>query len=252
MKPIKHDGVIASYTRYALILAACLGSCGLGTPIMAKQIRDENLNQKPPISPTAIPAGSSYFEFDLESASPGKAVEQPELILPVKNPYAVRIETNANVDIPAAIKELESITSGVITGMVYDVTGRADGTTLLAEQGITLDYHQPLSQANVYLAQYTPVIGGTPSDITQYRLLTVIDIADLQTTMTQSWDKTIAGNRLTEYLMIVGILVTLLLTSRGNQAMTVRDTRRSSRILFNSVVILSSGAALAYAAMSLI
>nr|MCS5582270.1 hypothetical protein [Pseudomonadales bacterium] len=64
-------------------------------------------------------------------------------------------------------------------------------------------------------------------------------------------DKTMARNRLTEYLMIVGILVTLLLTSRGNQTMTARDTRRSSRILFNSAVILSSCAALAYAAMSL-
>ena len=258
MKPIKHDCVTASLTRNALLLGACLGSLVLGTQIIAKQIPDENLNPKPPISPTTIPAGSSYFEFDLESARPGKAVEQPELILPVKNPYAVRIETTANVDIPAAIKELESITSGVITGMVYDVTGHKDEpgkpwnvTKWLALQGITLDYHQPLSKANVYLAQYTPVISGTPSDITQYRLLTVIDVADIQALMTQAWDKTMARNRLTEYLMIVGILVTLLLTSRGNQAMTARDTRRSSRILFNSAVILSSCAALAIAAMSL-
>ena len=61
-----------------------------------------------------------------------------------------------------------------------------------------------------------------------------------------------SGNRLTEYLMMVGILVTLLLTTRVNQAMTARNTRRSSRILINSAVILSGAAALAYATMSLI
>ena len=145
MKRVRHHAIIASCTRYAWLLVICLGCYGPGASILAKQIQDENLNPKPRISPTSIPAGSSYFEFDLESAMPGKAVDQPELVLPVKNPYAVRIETNANIDISGAIKELESLTSGLITGMVYEVTGRADGTTILAEQGIQLAIRHPIS-----------------------------------------------------------------------------------------------------------
>ncbi len=189
--------------------------------------------RKATIMTSAIPAGSTFYDFDLATGKKGAIVEQPQLVLPINNRYARRIETTAKVEFTTAIIELEQQTTELITTAASDITSDPLAIEFFYAQGMNLDPRRSLLKSNVYVAEYTPVVNGQPSDITQYRLFTVVDVSPQHLQMQQAWRDSHILQRLIKFCAIAGTTVLTLLVYRGNQIMIVRKTSPTKRLLFN-------------------
>ncbi len=188
--------------------------------------------RKATIMTSAIPAGSTFYDFDLATGKKGALVEQPQLVLPINNRYARRIETTAKVEFTTAIIELEQQTTELITTAASDITSDPLAIEFFYAQGMNLDPRRSLLKSNVYVAEYTPVVNGQPSDITQYRLFTVVDVSPQHLQMQQAWRDSHILQRLIKFCAVAGTTVLTLLVYRGNQIMIVRKTSPTKRLLF--------------------
>ena len=205
--------------------------------------------QRKPTNPTsASPAGSTFYDFNLVTGEKGEIVEQPQLVLPINNRYARRIETTAKVEFTTAIKELEKQTTELITTAANDITLDPMALEFFQSQGMKLDPRHSLLQSNVYAAEYTPVVEGQPSDITQYRLFTVVDVSPLHLQMQQAWRDSHILRRLIKFFAVAGTTVVTLLVYRGNQIMTAQKTSTTKRLVFNITAWTASVSALAFLA----
>jgi hypothetical protein len=205
--------------------------------------------QRKPINPiSAIPAGSTFYDFDLVMGEKGKIVEQPQLVLPINNRYARRIETTAKVEFTTAIKELEQQTTELITTAANDITSDPLAIEFFHSQGMKLDPRHSLLKSNVYVAEYTPVLEGQPSDITQYRLFTVVDVSPQHLQMQQAWRDSHILQRLIKFFAVAGTTVMTLLVFRGNQIMLAQKTSTTKRFVFNITAWTTSVSALAFLA----
>ena len=180
-------------------------------------------------STSAIPPGSTFYDFNLATGEKGAIVEQPQLVLPIDNRYVRRIETTAKVEFTTAIDELEQQTTELITTAANDITSDPMAIEFFRAQGMELDPRYSLLKSNVYVAEYTPVIDGKPSDITQYRLFTVVDVSTQHLQMQQAWRDSHILRRLIKFLAVAGTTVLTLLTFRGNQIMISRKTSSTKR-----------------------
>ena len=237
-----HMVLVASPILFALVLVA---TSLAPAPNLADGSRA--ITERPkPINPTsAIPAGSIFYEFDLTTGEKGKVVEQPLLVLPIHNRYARRIETTAKVEFTTAIKELEQQTTKLITTAACDITSDPVAIEFFHSQGIKLDPRRSLLKSSIYVAEYTPVIDGQRSDITQYRLFTVVDVSEQHLQMQQTWRDSHILQRLIKFCAVAGATVVTLLVYRGNQIMIVRKTSLTKRLSFNITAWTTSLCALA-------
>jgi len=199
-------------------------------------------------STSAIPPGSTFYDFNLATGEKGAIVEQPQLVLPIDNRYVRRIETTAKVEFTTAIDELEQQTTELITTAANDITSDPMAIEFFRAQGMELDPRYSLLKSNVYVAEYTPVIDGKPSDITQYRLFTVVDVSTQHLQMQQAWRDSHILRRLIKFLAVAGTTVLTLLTFRGNQIMISRKTSSTKRLFFNITTWTTSVSALAFLA----
>ena len=204
--------------------------------------------RKPTIAISAIPPGSIFYDFDLATEKKGGIVEQPQLVLPINNRYVRRIETTAKVEFTTAIKELEQQTTKFITTTASDITSDSGALEFFQSQGMKLDPRSSLLKSNVYVAEYTPEIDGQPSDITQYRLFTVVDVSEQHLQMQQAWRDSHVLKRLIKFCAIAGTTVLTLLVYRSNQIMVVRKTSPAKRFVFNTTTWATSVSALAFLA----
>jgi hypothetical protein len=199
-------------------------------------------------SPSAIPPGSTFYDFDLATGEKGAIVEQPQLVLPINNRYVRRIETTAKVEFATAIYELEQQTTELITTAASDITSDPMAIEFFHAQGMELDPRYSLLKSNVYVAEYTPVIDGKPSDITQYRLFTVVDVSTQHLQMQQVWRDFHILQRLIKFFAVAGTTVLTLLVFRGNQIMITQKTSSTKRFFFNITTWTTSVSALAFLA----
>jgi len=196
---------------------------------------------------SAIPAGSTFYDFDLATEKKGAIVEQPQLVLPINNRYARRIETTAKVEFTTAIIELEQLTTELITTAASDITSDPLAIKSFYDQGM-MDPRRSLLKSNVYVAEYTPVVKGQPSDITNYRLFTVVDASPQHLQMQQAWHDSHILQRLIQFCAVAGTTVLTLLVYRGNQIMIVRKTSLTNRLLFTITASTTSLSAVAFLA----
>lgn len=202
-----------------------------------------------PINPiSAIPAGSTFYDFDLVTEKKGEIVEQPQLLLPINKRYARRIETTAKVEFTTAIKELEQQTIKLITTAASGITSDPAAIEFFHSQGIKLDPRHSLLKSSIYVAEYTPVVDDQPSDITQYRLFTVVDVSEQHLQMQQAWRDSHILRRLIKFCAVAGTIVVTLLVYRGNQIMIAGKTALTKRLLFNTTAWTTSVSALAFLA----
>ena len=204
--------------------------------------------RKPTNSTSAIPPGSTFYDFDLTTGEKGALVEHPQLVLPINNRYVRRIETTAKVEFTSAIDELEQQTTELITTAASDITSDPMAIEFFHAQGMELDPRHSLLESNVYVAEYTPVIDGRPSDITQYRLFTVVDVSTQHTQMQQAWRDSHILQRLIKFFAVAGTTVLTLLVFRGNQIMIAQKTSSTKRLLFNITTWTTSVSAVAWLA----
>jgi hypothetical protein len=197
---------------------------------------------------STIPAGSTFYDFDLATQEKGAIVEQPQLVLPINNRYARRIETTAKVEFTTAILELEQQTTKLITTAASDITSGPLAIEFFYAQGLNLDPRHSLLESHVYVAEYTPVIDGRPSDITQYRLFTVVDVSQQHLQMQQAWRDSHILQRLIKFCAVAGTTVLTLLVFRGNQIMIAQKTSSTKRLLFNITTWTTSVSAVAWLA----
>ena len=217
-----------------ILLAVVLVVTSLSpAPSLTDGSRTITERRKATIMTSAIPAGSTFYDFDLATGKKGAIVEQPQLVLPINNRYARRIETTAKVEFTTAIIELEQQTTELITTAASDITSDPLAIEFFYAQGMNLDPRRSLLKSNVYVAEYTPVVNGQPSDITQYRLFTVVDVSPQHLQMQQAWRDSHILQRLIKFCAIAGTTVLTLLVYRGNQIMIVRKTSPTKRLLFN-------------------
>lgn len=204
--------------------------------------------RKPTTSTSSIPPGSTFYDFDLATGKKGAIVEQPQLVLPINNRYVRRIETSAKVEFATAIDELEQQTTELISTAATDITSDPLAIEFFHRQAIELDPRHSLLKSNVYVAEYTPVIDGRPSDITQYRLFTVVDVSTQHTQMQQAWRDSHILQRLIKFFAVAGTTVLTLLVFRGNQIMIAQKTSSTKRLFFNITTWATSVSALAFLA----
>jgi len=204
--------------------------------------------RKPTNSTSAIPPGSTFYDFDLTTGKKGAIVEQPQLVLPINNRYVRRIETTAKVEFTTAIDELERQTTELITTAASDITSDPMAVEFFHAQGMELDPRHSLLKSNVYVAEYTPVIEGKPSDITQYRLFTVVDVSTQHLQMQQAWRDSHILQRLIKFFAIAGTTGLTLLVFRGNQIMIAQKTSSTKRLFFNITTWTTSVSALVFLA----
>ena len=204
--------------------------------------------RKPTIAISAIPPGSIFYDFDLATEKKGEIVEQPQLVLPINNRYVRRIETTAKVEFTTAIKDLEQQTTKLITTAACDITSDPVAIEFFHSQEIKLDPRRSLLKSSIYVAEYTPVIDGQRSDITQYRLFTVVDVSEQHLQMQQTWRDSHILQRLIKFCAVAGATVVTLLVCRGNQIMIVRKTSLTKRLSFNITAWATSLSALVFLA----
>ena len=224
-----------------ILLAVILVVTSLASAPSLTNDRSTITERRKPTNPTsAIPAGSTFYDFDLVAEEKGAIVEQPKLVLPINNRYARRIETTAKVDFTTAIRELKQQTAKLITAAASDITSDPLAINFFHSEGIPLDPHHSLLKSNVYVAEYTPVIDGHPSDITQYRLFTVVDVSPQHLQMQQAWRDSHILKRLIKFCAVAGTTVVTLLVCRGNQIMIAQKTSTTKRLIFNASAWITS------------
>jgi len=179
-----------------------------------------------------------FFRFDMENQQKGASIDQPELVLPNGNSYAMRIESDLAVDIPAASEKFLDEVDVAINRVIEEVTGgHLEGRKILYQKGLEIDPLEIAQSSDVFLQQHTPIIGGEPSKISNYHLIAVIDLKPLQSQMQQMWNEVMLGERLVQYIMIASIVLIILFLFRGNQVMRHRDTNRTIRIVVNMSIL---------------
>lgn len=179
-----------------------------------------------------------FFRFNLESQRKGASVKQPELVLPNGNPYAMRIESELAVDIPAVTEKFLNEVDVAINKVIDDVTGgHLEGRILLQQKGLKIDPLEIAKSSDVFLQQHTPILGVQTSKISNYHLIAVVDLKPLQSQMQQLWNEVMLGERLVQYIMIASIVLIILFLLRGNQVMRHRDTNRAIRIVVNVSIL---------------
>jgi hypothetical protein len=92
------------------------------------------------------------------------------------------------------------------------------------------------------------VVNGQPSDITQYRLFTVVDVSPQHLQMQQAWRDSHILQRLIKFCAVAGTTVLTLLVYRGNQIMIAQKTSPTKRLLFNITAWTTSLSAVAWLA----
>ena len=113
-----------------------------------------------------------FFKFDLKNRAIGSVVKQPELVLPNGNSYAQRVESDLSIDIPGVTENFLVKVDAAIDSVITDVTNNPlDGRTLLEQKGLKIDPLAIASSSDVFLQQYTPIVGGQSSNITNYHLV---------------------------------------------------------------------------------
>ena len=248
-KPINvmrvHLVLMASPILFALVLVA---TSLTPAPSLTDGNRAITERSKATNPTSAIPAGSTFYDFDLATEKKGAIVEQPQLVLPINNRYARRIETTAKVEFTTAIIELEQQTTELITTAASDITSDPLAIEFFYAQGMNLDPRRSLLKSNVYVAEYTPVVNGQPSDITQYRLFTVVDVSPQHLQMQQAWRDSQILQRLIKFCVVAGATVLTLLVYRGNQIMIAQKTSPTKRLLFNITAWTTSLSAVAWLA----
>ncbi|MBA63479.1 MAG: hypothetical protein CMJ76_14070 [Planctomycetaceae bacterium] len=181
-----------------------------------------------------------FFQFDLKSKSKRQAIQQPELILPNGNSYAVRIESDLSVDISGVTENFIAKVDAAIGDIIDSVTGdHIDGRVLLEQRGFKFDPLYIANSNDIFLQQYTPIIGGQSSNITNYHLIAIVDFKPMQTEISHVWGEIMLGERLIQYIMIASIVLIILFTLRGNQVMRNRDTHPTIRIFINVVILVT-------------
>ena len=240
-----HMVLVASPILFALVLVA---TSLAPAPNLADGSRAITEQHKPTNPTSAIPPGSIFYDFDLTTGEKGEVVEQPLLVLPINNRYARRIETTAKVEFTTAIKDLEQQTTKLITTAACDITSDPVAIEFFHSQGIKLDPRRSLLKSRIYVAEYTPVIDGQRSDITQYRLFTVVDVSEQHLQMQQTWRDSHILQRLIKFCAVAGATVVTLLVYRGNQIMIVRKTSLTKRLSFNITAWATSLSALVFLA----
>ena len=198
--------------------------------------------------PSAIPPGSNVYDFDLATKKKGALVEDVKDEKWSTKRYARRIETTAKVEFTTAIIELEQQTTELITTAASDITSDPLAIEFFHSQGMKLDNPRSFWEYNVYVAEYTPVVNGQPSDITQYRLFTYVDVSPQHLQMQQAWRDSHILQRLIKFCAIAGTTVLTLLVYRGNQIMIVRKTSPTKRLLFIITAWATSFSAVAFLA----
>ncbi|MFP6588519.1 MAG: hypothetical protein VB814_12770 [Pirellulaceae bacterium] len=248
-KPINVMRVHLVLMASPILLAVVLVVTSLSpAPSLTDGSRAITERRKATIMTSAIPAGSTFYDFDLATQEKGAIVEQPQLVLPINNRYARRIETTAKVEFTTAIIELEQQTTELITTAASDITSDPLAIEFFYAQGMNLDPRRSLLKSNVYVAEYTPVVNGQPSDITQYRLFTVVDVSPQHLQMQQAWRDSQILQRLIKFCAVAGTTVLTLLVYRGNQIMIAQKTSPTTRLLFNITAWTTSFSAVAFLA----
>ena len=240
-----HMVLVASPILLALVLVA---TSPAPAPSLTADSRAITERRKPTNPTSAIPAGSTFYDFDLATEKKGEIAEQPQLVLPINTRYARRIETAAKVEFTTAIKELEQQTTELINIAASDITSDPMAIEFFHSQGMKLDPRRSLLESNVYVAEYTPVVDGQPSDITQYRLFTVVDVSAQHAQMQQAWRDSNILQQLIKFCAIAGTTVVTLLVYRGNQIMIVRKTSLTKRLFFNITAWTTSASVVAFLA----
>ncbi len=193
-----------------------------------------------------------YYPFDLEKNTKGNSVEQPELVLPTGNAYALRIESDLSIDLPSVEASFLAKVDAAVNSIIDEVTGNhINGRSLLEERGLQIDLVELVAPSDVYLQEHTPILSGQPSNITNYHLIAIVDLKPLQAEMKQLWREVMLGERLVQYIMIASVVLIILFLFRGNQVMRSRDTNRAIRLTVNSAILIATIAALAGIAMML-
>jgi len=189
-------------------------------------------------STTSTENEPKFFRFNLETQQKGASVKQPELVLPNGNPYAMRIESELAVDIPAVTEKFLDEVDVAINKVIDEVTGgHLEGRILLQQKGLEIDPLEISKSSDVFLQQHTPILGGQASKISNYHLIAVVDLKPLQSQMQQLWNEVMLGERLVQYIMIASIVLIILFLFRGNQVMRRRDTNRAIRIVVNVSIL---------------
>lgn len=182
-----------------------------------------------------------FSRFDVESKTKVGIVNQPELILPNGNSYAVRIESDLSVDISGVTKNFLGKIDNAINGVIDEVTGgHLDGRVLLEQRGLQLDPLTIAKSSDVFLQQHTPILGGKASNITNYHLIAIIDLKPIQAEISHRWGEVVLGERLVQYIMIASVVLIVLFVLRGNQVMRTRDTNPSIRIVINVAILIAT------------
>ena len=212
-------------------------------------VAQESVRVKSDTSQTNSP---KYYQFDLEKNRKGSLIEQPELVLPTGNAYALRIESDLSVDLPGVKTSFLSKVDAAVNNIINEVTGNhLNGRKLLEERGLQIDLIELVAPSDTYLQEHTPILAGQPSNITNYHLIAIVDFKPLQAEMKQLWREVMLGDRLVQYIMIASIVLIILFLFRGNQVMRSRDTNRTIRLIVNSAILIATIAALAGVAMML-
>ena len=193
-----------------------------------------------------------FFKFDLKNEAIGSVVKQPELVLPNGNSYALRIESDLSIDIPGVTENFIAKVDAAIDSVIAEVTNSPlDGRTLLEQKGLNIDPLAIASSSDVFLQQYTPIVGGQSSNITNYHLVAIIDLKPLQAEMNYLWGEVLLGERLIQYIMIASVVLIILFLLRGNQVMRSRNTHRPIRIIINVIILITTLTTLAIIATML-
>lgn len=193
-----------------------------------------------------------FFKFDLKNEAIGSVVKQPELVLPNGNSYALRIESDLSIDIPGVTENFIAKVDAAIDSVIAEVTNSPlDGRTLLEQKGLNIDPLAIASSSDVFLQQYTPIVGGQSSNITNYHLVAIIDLKPLQAEMHYLWGEVLLGERLIQYIMIASVVLIILFLLRGNQVMRSRNTHRPTRIIINVIILVTTITTLAIIATML-
>ena len=193
-----------------------------------------------------------FFKFDLKNEAIGSVVKQPELVLPNGNSYALRIESDLSIDIPGVTENFIAKVDAAIDSVIAEVTNSPrDGRTLLEQKGLNIDPLAIANSSDVFLQQYTPIVAGQSSNITNYHLVAIVDLKPLQAEMNYLWGEVLLGERLIQYLMIASVVLIILFLLRGNQVMRSRNTHRPTRIIINVIILVTTLTTLAIIATML-